>query len=582
MTAALADAAPAWAQSSDKWPTGTGHFPTNPLEFSYGPGLYLSVLKIAVFWLVFLAWVRTTDWVNRDAQQHKNRATTWNQVMFWPLIAAVVVCWVLPSFWLGLPVMLAALVLPLGVYVSDRNAKLLPADHVFTREHLRYWAAARLRPLGIKIAVEAKKKNEPQVALKAQGGANDREDAANLFKAKQSFGFAVCGDMIWDAIQRRAGAVMLDFSREQVAVRYQIDGVWSDEPAKDRNAGDATLEVMKTLANLNPAERVAPQRGTFIAQREKTKYLCRFSSQGIKTGERAIVNLDTGTLAKARLSELGMSTAMQEKLKALVDQKRGFIVVSTPPGAGLSTLVAATATAVDRFMRSVSGIEDVGAQELTVENVPITTFDSGKQETVATVLPALARQYPDAYVVPELTDGPSAAMLCSEVLEDRLVIGGIRAKEAPESLLRVLMLKVPIKQFMPVVTAAVNGRLLRRLCETCKEAYPTPPQTAQQLAAIGAPAEQLYRPPQPVVDAKKPPPLCSDCQGTGYRGRVGIFELLVVDDGVRASLIKQPTSVEIVRQAARKAGMRSLQEEGAALVAQGITSLNELMRALKE
>ena len=176
----------------------------------------------------------------------------------------------------------------------------------------------------------------------------------------------------------------------------------------------------------------------------------------------------------------------------------------------------------------MAGIEDLKSQELTVENVPITTYDSGKQETIATVLPKLSRQYPDAYVVAELADGPSVAMLCDEVGEDRLVIGGIRAKEAPESLLRVLMLKVSIKQFVPVISAAINGRLLRRLCEKCKEAYPTPPQTAQQLAALGVPAEQLYRPPQPVVDAKKPPPVCPECQGSGYRGRVGFFELLVV------------------------------------------------------
>ena len=582
IAAAMADPAAAWAQTSEKWPTDTGHYPTNPLDFSYGPGLYLSLVKIAIFWLVFLLWVKSADWVNQDAQQRKNRAQTWNQVMFAPFIVAVIIVWLLPWFWLGLPILAAALVLPLGAYVRDRNSKLMPPEHVFTREHLRYWAAGRLRPLGIKIAVEAKKKNEPQVQLKAQGGANDREDAANQLKAKQSFGFAFCGDLMWEAIQRRAGAVMLDFTREQVGLRFQIDGVWSDEPPKDRKSGDAILEAMKTLANLNPTERVAPQRGTFVTQREKTRYQCRLMSQGTKTGERAVVQLDTGALAKARLPELGMSAAMQERLKAVVDQKRGFVVVSAPPGGGLTSLVAATATAVDRFMRSVSGIEDVTVQELVVENVTITTYDPRKQETMATILPALSRQYPDAYVVGELSDGPSVGMLCDEVGEDRLVIGGIRAKEAPESLLRVLMLKVPMKQFVPVVTAAVNGRLMRRLCETCKEAYPTPPQTAQQLAAMGVPAEQLFRPPQPVViEGKKPPPVCVDCQGSGYRGRIGFFELLVVDDGVRAALLNKP-QLETVRQAARKAGMRSLQEEGAALVAQGITSLTELMRALKE
>ena len=471
--------------------------------------------------------------------------------MLWPFIAMVVLAWELPSFWLGVPLMLVSLALPLFGYVRERNSKLLPPEQVFTREHLRYWAAGRLRPLGIKIAVEQKKKNEPQVQLKALGGANDRADTANQMKAKQSFGFAFCGDLMWDAIQRRSGAVMLDFTKEAVAVRYQIDGVWSDEPPKDRKSGDAILEVMKTLANLNPTERVAPQRGAFITQREKTRYNCRLACQGTKTGERAIVTLDTGTLAKARLPELGMSSAMQEKLKAVVDQKRGFVVVSAPPGGGLTTLVGATAGSVDRFMRSMVGIEDAISPELAVDNVPMTTFDSRKQETIATVLPGLSRQYPDAYVVAELTDGPSVAMLCDEVGEERLVIGGIRAKEAPESLLRVLMLKVSLKQFVPVVIAAVNGRLLRRLCEHCKEAYPAPPQTAQQLKALGAPAEQLYRPPQPQPDAKKPPPICTECQGSGYKGRIGIYELLVIDDNVRAALLNKPT-LETVKQAVAK------------------------------
>jgi type II secretory ATPase GspE/PulE/Tfp pilus assembly ATPase PilB-like protein len=581
VAAAMAEPAAAWAQTSGKWPVETGHYPLSPLDFGYGPGFYLSLVKIVVFWLVFLLWVKTADWVNQDAQQLKNRPLTWNQLMFGPFIAAVVVAWLLPWFWLGLPIMVAALVLPLGAYVRGRNAKLSTADHVFTREHLRYWAAPRLRRVGIKIAVEPKKKNEPQVQLKAHGGANDREDSANQLKAKQSLGFLPCGDLMWEAIQRRAGAVMLEFTREQVAVRFQIDGVWSDEPPKDRKSGDAMLEVMKTLANLSPAERVAPQRGVFVTQREKTRYQCRVMTQGTKTGERAVVTMDTGSLSKARLPELGMPAAMQEKLKAIVDEKRGFVVVSAPPGGGLTSLVAATASSVDRFMRSVSGIEDVTAQEIVVENVQITTYDPRKQETIATILPAMSRQYPDAYVVGELNDGPSVAMLCDEIAEDRLVIGGIRAKEAPESLLRVLMLKVPMKQFVPVVSAAVNGRLLRRLCETCKEAYPTPPQTAQQLAALGCPAEQLYRPPQPPTDGRKPPPPCRDCQGSGYRGRVGFFELLVVDDNVRSALLNKP-QLETVKAAARKAGMKSLQEEGAALVAQGVTSLAELMRALKE
>ena len=235
-----------------------------------------------------------------------------------------------------------------------------------------------------------------------------------------------------------------------------------------------------------------------------------------------------------------MPAKMQENLRDLVGQKRGFVIVSAPPGGGLTTLLNATAGAIDRFMRSVMGVEEVSAQDTKVENVQMTTFDAAAGQSPAAVMTAIIRQYPDAYVVPDMVDAATVGILCGEVGEDRLVVAGIRAKDAAESLLRVLMLKVPLKQFVPVVSGAVNQRLVRKLCETCKEAYNPGPQVIQQLAAAGQQVEKLYRLPQPPADAKKdkPPPVCPDCKGVGYRGRTGIFELLIVDDNVRAVLFE--------------------------------------------
>ena len=379
--------------------------------------------------------------------------------------------------------------------------------------------------------------------------------------------------------------MMLDFAKENLgAMKYQVDGVWIDAPyAKDIKSADAILGVMKTLSGLNAAERVARQRGTFGAEYEKTRYVCRFQSQGTKTGERALVHFDDGKAAKLKPADMGMPAKTLENLKALVGHKRGFVVVSAPPGGGLTALVNATAAAIDRFMRSVVGVEDPTTQDTKIENVQVTPFDAAAGQTPAAVLPAIIRQYPDAYIVADMVDAATVGILCGEVGEDRLVVGGIRAKEAAESLLRVLMLKVPLKQFVPVISGALNQRLVRKLCETCKEAYTPGPQVVQQLTAAGQQVEKLYRPRQPPADPKKdkPPPICPDCQGVGYRGRTGIFELLVVDDNVRAVLLKQP-QLEHVRLAARKAGMRTLQQEGAALVAQGVTSLEELIRVLKE
>jgi type II secretory ATPase GspE/PulE/Tfp pilus assembly ATPase PilB-like protein len=227
-------------------------------------------------------------------------------------------------------------------------------------------------------------------------------------------------------------------------------------------------------------------------------------------------------------------------------------------------------------VRGFVGVESTAIKELKVENVPITSFDPAAGQTPATILPKLIREHPDVFVVPDMVDAESATILCDQVEnENRMVVTSVRAKEASESLLRVMMLKVPPAKFATSVIAALNERLIRKLCPKCKEGYAPTPQVLEQLGIPAGRVEAFYRPPT------QPEEVCQECQGIGYLGRTGIFELLFIDDGVRQALTTTP-QLAAVRQAARKAGMRTLQEEGIVLVAKGITSLQELMRVLKE
>ena len=209
-----------------------------------------------------------------------------------------------------------------------------------------------------------------------------------------------------------------------------------------------------------------------------------------------------------------MRPKLIEDLKVALAQPQGMVVVSTPPGGGLSTLFAATISEMDRFVRGFVGIESAAVKELNVENVPMTYFDPAAGQTPTAVLPKLIREHPDVYVVPDMVDAESATMLCEQVeQENRMVVTSIRAKEAAESLLRVMMLKVPPAKFAASVTVALNQRLIRKLCPKCKEGYAP---TAQVLEQLGIPAgrvEAFYRPPQ------QPEEVCTDCQGIGYLGR---------------------------------------------------------------
>ena len=138
-------------------------------------------------------------------------------------------------------------------------------------------------------------------------------------------------------------------------------------------------------------------------------------------------------------------------------------------------------------------------------------------------------------------------------------------------------MKVPAKEFAPVIKAVLYQRLIRLLCPDCKVGYTPPPEVLKKMGIPTGKVEQLYRPPKP-EEIDKP---CRACQGMGYQGRTGIFELLVVNDQIREILVKQP-KLDLLKKAARASHQRLLQEEGILLVAKGVTSIPELMRVLKQ
>lgn len=579
-------AAPATAtiDPSQPWPLGGADYALDPLKFSRGPGFYLSWFKILLVWLIFLAWVFSTDWVNQDAQGRKLDYLKWNSITVFGFFVALLLVWVLPWFIVSLVLLLAAWVVPLAMYVRVRNAGLDRVEKVLTPDHLRYLVNTRiLRKKDAEIKEKGTETAGPPIELSAVGGATDRDDKANTLKARHTPGFHSAGELLVDAILHRAAAVMLDFTKESVAVRYQIDGVWADQASRDRKSGDALLESLKTLAGLNPADRVSRQQGTLEAKHEKIKYTCRVASQGVKTGERAMVQFDDGTARKARLESINMPEKTQAALKALVAQPSGLVVVSAPPRGGFSSLLAATTTAVDRFMRSAMAMENAANPDMFVENVPVKTY-SAKGPAAPAVLLEIIRQYPDVFVVPELIDGEVVNTLCNEVIEEkRLVVGGVRASEAVEAYLKLAALKPPAKQLLPALSGIVNVRLARKLCSKCKEAYKPAANVLQQLGLTPDKVESFYQPPKPPVvpEGKKPPPPCSECAGVGYKGQTAMFELLIVNDALRQAL-KGQADVKAIRQLARKVGMKTLQEEGIQLVVSGETSIQELMRVLKK
>ncbi len=581
VTAWAADPASAWAKK-DEMPAvaiPSGQIPV-PQMTAQRP--HRNVMEIATPFLataIFLSWVGFADWANRDSQIFNLGFKKWNPLVYFPfLVLALAALFIPMPNWAQLLVMVFALLGSSVPYIVVHNKSVQPHQTVLTGPWWRHFSAVLLSKLGVKMRDERQADYEKGAAvdLFAMGASDANADNANLLIARQSPGYLLVKDLIADMVNRRADRVHLEYGAQAVAIRQEIDGVWHNGEARDRESGDVMLAVMKTLANLDVKDRRKKQAGQFAAKYQEKKFLLPLTSQGVQTGERVILSRLSDKAKPHTYDALGMREGIKQQWEEFMARDRGFVVFSTLPGGGLTTLTNASIEETDRLMRDFFAIEEVNHREQEIQNVAVHTYDASKGETPATIIPGLIRLYPNAYIIRDLVDAESASMLMKEVEDDKLIITSIQAREAAEALLRILQMKVPPKNLAAVATAVLYERLIRKLCPDCKVGYTPPPDALKKLGIPPGKVQQLFRPPKP-EEREKP---CETCQGIGYVGRTGVFELLVVTDQMREILVKQP-SLELLKKAARADGQRSLQEEGILLVAKGVTSLPELQRVLK-
>jgi len=614
-----------------------GSWPAVELKNDWrGPSNYLSGIKVMACWLLFMMWVRSADWVGRDGQEMRLHFLRWNPIVFGSFMAALVLLLLIPVFWVGFSLLVIAYVAPLAAYIVHRHAHVAADQRDLARDNLcslfaqmlvdvlhlagfvalliplfylagilgqsvhaimgilvvlaypfafvfgvlpnthpraGEWLAGRFRAVAGAEKVDPHETGPP-VILKARGGPSEREDNVHLLSARQAPGFLGAREVIADGLSRRAHGIMLDYTQQAAGVHLMIDGVWQPGESLPREQGDPLLEALKILCGLNPQDRQSQQKGTFGAEYKSTEYTSTLTCQGTKTGERALLQFEEKTVLFESFEGIGMRAKMQEMLKELLDLKQGFLLFSAMPGAGLRSTTHVVIRNMDRYTREFMAVEEETRRYQEVENCPVTTYKAADGQTPASILPKVIRAMPNVIVVRDLVDAETVAMLCREISEERLIIGTVRAKDSAEALLRVLALGVPAATLAGGISGVLNQRLVRKLCPACREAYAPTPQILGQLGIPEGRVQAFYRPPQ------QPEQVCPQCGGLGYKGRTAIFELLKVGDAVRKVLRSGPKP-DLLRQAARKDGLRSFQEEGALLVAKGVTSLQELMRVLK-
>ena len=546
-----------------------------------GTGGYLAWWKLLVLIVGFLAWVKLTDWINTDGMKIGDASglppEVWNPISIGSFLLGFIAALAVPIFWIGMPVYLLSVSTPFLIYVLLRRGK--------KKANPRLDLILKAEP-GEPILEPLPQDKGAPVQFRAAGAGEQSQ--ANLIRARQTPAFVLLKDLVVDCLGNRTETLMLDYTRDQVRAQILIDGQWHRLDPMDRETGDALLYSLKSLANLNPADRRSRQLGRFTTILDEKKTELELLTQGTPTGERAQLKFLTQKAADMSLVQLGMWPDVAKKFTDRLNQT-GLIIVSAPPHQGLTTTWRSSLLAADRITRDWIGIGDGQDEDVAVENVQMNLFDRAAGESPATIMRKLMLTQPDGVAVPDPVNSQSLDLLCHEIVhQQRTVMTQVVARNAAEALLRLYAMAGDKKLFLQAVTAATGQRLARRLCDNCKQPVTVQPKLIQQLGGDPRRQNTIYNPyrlppPEKRVDEQGKPidiPPCPVCSGFGYIGRIGIFEMIAVDDSIRNVLAQQP-QVPAIQQIAQQTGNESMLAAGYKLVLLGITSINEVQRAMK-
>ena len=595
------------------WPN---HHWIDPDTFR-GPGFYFSLAKIGGCLIVFFLWVHGTDWLNQDLIFHRFRKrNVWKPVIVGSFSLALLMMWVIPYFWPAFLLLLIAYAAPILTYVLYfRNPQLEDHLKILTPAHIKFWSARRFRLLGIHIDADDPSvladDDQPEVELFAKMDSSSPTIEHRNIRARQLEGYATTAEFFADAIDRRASQLLFDFdlkTESKVDIRYLIDGVWFNLPPQPAPLGRQVAEVLIALTtDINEPDELpkdsAEISSSFVAyfrkrmdlgegsisldlptaQRDRflgkwqEKVQCKLTIAKGDNFERWLVTMQRKEHRIHTLDDLGMRATTAEAVATSLQNTQGMILFSALPQGGLTTLIDVALEGVDRYMRDFVSVEDADFPDPEIANVDPKRYDSTAGERPIDILPTVARSQPDVIVCRNMVDAPSAKMLCELALKDLLIISSIPARDGPETLLRMLVMKVPPELVAGAVSTVVHGRLIRKLCKQCKTPYQPSSELLKKLGIPPGRVEHLYRPATP--QEGKP---CEECDGIGYRGLIGIYEILNMNHEIQKILVSEKPKIEDLRQATRRAGMQTESDHGKLLVARGAISVEELQRVLKK
>jgi len=370
--------------------------------------------------------------------------------------------------------------------------------------------------------------------------------------------------IILDAIRQGASDIHIEPKEKALKVRFRIDGVLFETMSPPWQLHPAIVSRLKIMANLDIAERRLPQDGRIRAILQDRKVDLRLSTLPTANGEKVVIRILDNRSISVPLEELGFSDNALTIWKKQIEQPHGILLVTGPTGSGKTTTLYSSLRCMDGNRLNISTVEDPIEYALPAANQVQVYEKIGM--TFAAALRALLRQDPDVIMLGEIRDPETARTAVQAALTGHLVLSTLHTNDAPSSITRLINIGVEPYLISAAVNAILAQRLVRRICQHCKEPYVPSDEMKEFLALQGLEGGQTWKGRG-----------CDKCRKTGYSGRLGIYELLVMDDSLRDLVTRNP-DVTHLRKLCRERGLVTLRQDGFEKALKGLTTVEEVLR----
>jgi len=397
--------------------------------------------------------------------------------------------------------------------------------------------------------------------------ATDGADPNQLLKLTQDAPVVRITDTILArAVTLRASDLLVEPMETTLRVRYRVDGVLQEEQSPPKSLHMGIVSRIKVMAELNIAEHRLPQDGHFTTQVEGRHVDFRVSILPASLGEKVCLRILDKSQSQLKLEDLSFTPEDLARIKMCAERPHGLILVTGPTGSGKTTTLYAMLDYIDKPDKNLVTVEDPVEYELEGINQVNAKADIGL--TFARSLRAILRQDPDVIMVGEIRDAETADMAVKSALTGHLVLSTLHTNDAVGTIVRLVNMGVQPFLLNSCLAMVIAQRLVRKICLRCKQTYKPPQGLAKELGLLDPKGE-------PVMLAKGAG--CAACGQSGYKGREVISEVLVLIPEIRELILKRAAEREI-EQAARRAGMRSIRDNGLQRVVAHTTTLDEVFR----